>query len=203
MDEWLKLAVEVQSLAQNGLAYSNNVFDTERYQRLREISVQMIACASDLPQEKIKDLFCCETGYQTPKIDTRAAIFKDGKILLVHEKSGSWSLPGGWCDVLESAASNTVKEVLEETGLSCVCERLIAVQDRNRHNLPQYAYGVCKIFMLCRETGGAFKENSETTEIAYFGLDELPPLATEKVNEQQIKMCFDAAADKNWQPLFD
>ena len=106
MDEWLKLAVEVQSLAQNGLAYSHNVFDTERYQRLRDISVQMIACASDLPKEKIKDLFCCETGYQTPKIDTRAAIFKDGKILLVHEKSSSWSLPGGWCDVLESAASN-------------------------------------------------------------------------------------------------
>ena len=61
MDEWLKLAVEVQSLAQNGLAYSNNVFDTERYQRLRDISVQMIACASDLPQELSQKLLGTKT----------------------------------------------------------------------------------------------------------------------------------------------
>lgn len=34
--------------------------------------------------------------YQTPKIDSRAAIFQDNKILLVKEKDGTWSLPGGW-----------------------------------------------------------------------------------------------------------
>lgn len=31
--------------------------------------------------EKVKDLFCNETGYQTPKVDTRAAVFENGKIL--------------------------------------------------------------------------------------------------------------------------
>lgn len=31
-------------------------------------------------------MFCNETGYQTPKLDTRAAVFKEGKILPVHEK---------------------------------------------------------------------------------------------------------------------
>lgn len=66
--------------------------------------------------EKVKDLFCNETGYKTPKIDTRAAIFKDNKILLVHENNGTWSLPGCWCDVLESVKSNTIKEVKEESG---------------------------------------------------------------------------------------
>ena len=30
---------------------------------------------------------------------TEFAMFEDGKILLVHEKNGTWSLPGGWCDV--------------------------------------------------------------------------------------------------------
>ena len=48
------------------------------------------------------ELFCGETGYQTPKLDTRAAIFKDNKILLVHEKNGTWSLPGGWRLTVES-----------------------------------------------------------------------------------------------------
>ena len=77
----------------------------------------MISEMADLPLPKIKNLFCGKAGYQTPKIDTRAAIFKDGRILLVHENNGTWSLPGGWCDVLESVKSNTEKEVREETGL--------------------------------------------------------------------------------------
>mgnify|MGYP002508529414 CR=1 FL=1 len=77
---------------------------------------------------------------------TRAAIFKGDKILLVHEKNGTWSMPGGWVDVLESVASNTIKEVREEAGLKVELERIIAIQDRNKHNVPVYAYGVCKIF---------------------------------------------------------
>ena len=110
MEKWLKWAIEIQSLAQSGLAYTNNVYDIERYEKLREISAEMIAEKSNLNLEKVKDLFCNETGYQTPKIDTRAVIFKDNKILLTHENNGTWALPGGWCDVLESVESNTIKE---------------------------------------------------------------------------------------------
>ena len=100
MEKWLKWAIEIQSLAQSGLAYTTNVYDKERYERLREISAEMIEEKSNINLEKVKDLLCNETGYQTPKIDTRAAIFKDNKILLVRENNGTWSLPGGWCDVL-------------------------------------------------------------------------------------------------------
>ena len=139
MEKWLHWAIEIQSLAQAGLAYTNNVYDIERYERLREIAAEMINEKSDIPLDKVKDLFCCETGYQTPKLDTRAAIFKNGKILLVHESNGTWSLPGGWCDVLESVESNTLKEVREETGLEAMAVRLISVQDRNKHNKPIYA----------------------------------------------------------------
>lgn len=204
MEKWLEWAMEIQSLAQIGLAYSKDVFDTERYERLRQISAEMIAEKSDISIDKVKDLFCNETGYQTPKIDTRAAVFKDNKILLVHEKNGTWALPGGWCDVLESVKSNTIKEVKEETGLDVEAVRLIAVQDRNRHNLPVYAYGICKFFVLCNVTGGSFSENSETTEIGYFSLEELPEnLAEEKTNKEQIEICFRAAADESWQVQFD
>ena len=117
MEKWLKWAIEIQSLAQAGLTYTDNVYDIERYERLREIAAEIIEEKSNISLEKVKDLFCNENGYQTPKIDTRAAIFKDEKILLTHENNGTWSLPGGWCDVLESVASNTIKEVKEETGL--------------------------------------------------------------------------------------
>ena len=202
-EKWLELAIEVQSLAQSGLAYTKNVYDIERYERLREISAEMISIKSDLDISKVKDLFCNETGYQTPKIDTRAVIFKDGKILLAHENNGTWSLPGGWCDVLESVGSNTIKEVKEETGLDVVTKRIIAIQDRNKHNKPKYAYGICKIFVLCEVIGGKFEENIETTEIEYFDLNNLPNLAEEKNNKEQIEMCFNAYKDENWKVQFD
>ena len=204
MEKWLKWAIEIQSLAQSGLAYTDNVYDIERYERLREISAEMLAEKTDLSIEKVKDLFCNETGYQTPKIDTRAVIFKDNKILLTHENNGTWSLPGGWCDVLESVKSNTIKEVKEETGLDVEAIKVIAIQDRNKHNKPIYAYGVCKVFVLCNVIGGKFIPNIETTEIKYFSLEELPNnLAEEKTNREQIEMCFKSYTDKNWQTQFD
>lgn len=204
MEKWIKWAMEIQSLAQSELAYTDNVYDIERYERLREISTEMLAEKTDLSIEKVKNLFCNETGYQTPKIDTRAVIFKDNKILLVHENNNTWSLPGGWCDVLESVKSNTIKEVKEETGLDVDTIKVIAIQDRNKHNKPIYAYGVCKVFILCDVISGEFEKNIETTEIKYFSQDEIPNnLSDEKTNKEQIEMCFKAYNDKNWQTQFD
>lgn len=204
MEKWLKWAIEIQSLSQIGLAYTKDVYDRERYERLREISAEMLAKKTELSIEKVKDLFCNETGYQTPKIDTRAVIFRDNKILLVHENNGTWSLPGGWCDVLESVKSNTEKEVREETGLNVKAVKIISIQDRNKHNKPIYAYGVCKIFVLCEVINGKFVENIETTEIRYFSLQDLPHnLAEEKTNKEQIEMCFKAYLNENWQTQFD
>ena len=202
-EKWLDWAVELQSLAQAGLFYGKDVFDKERYERIREIAAEMISYKSEIPLEKVKDLFCSDVGYQTPKIDTRAAIFKDGKILLVHEKNGTWSLPGGWVDVNMSVEENTRKEVKEEAGLDVRVKRIIAVQDREKHNLPIYAYKVCKIFLQCEVTGGEFAENIETTEFDYFGLEELPVLAEEKNNREQIAMCFQAMHAECWETLFE
>lgn len=201
--QWLEWAKELQFLAQTGLTYSKDVFDIERFERIREISAEIISAQSELSLEKVKDLFCNETGFQTPKLDTRAAIFKEDKILLVKERNGTWSLPGGWVDVNQTVKSNTEKEVEEEAGLKVEATRIIAVQDRNMHNMPPYAYNVCKIFVLCEILSGYFQPNIETTESDYFRLEELPLLAEEKNNEEQIKMCFSAYHDKNWQVLFE
>lgn len=204
MEKWLKWAIEIQSLSQIGLTYTKDVYDRERYQRLREISAEMLAEKTEVSIEKVKDLFCHETGYQTLKLDTRAAIFRNNKILLVHENNGTWSLPGGWCDVLESVKSNTEKEVREETGLNVKAVKIISIQDRNKHNKPVYVYGVCKIFVLCEVINGKFVENIETTEIRYFSLQDLPHnLAEEKTNKEQIEMCFKAYLNENWQTQFD
>ena len=167
-EKWLQWAIELQSLAQAGLTYGKDPYDKERYTRIRDISAEILSHMSDIPTETVKNLFCSESGYQTPKLDTRAAIFQDGKILLVRENNGKWSLPGGWCDVNISVGENTVKEVKEEAGLDVCPDSIIAVQDRAKHNLPVYAYGICKIFVLCSLIGGSFQENLETTGFDYF-----------------------------------
>lgn len=203
-DRILDWAMKIQSIAQTGLAYCRDEFDRERYTELRELSAEMLAERTELPVGRVRELFCGESGYQTPKLDTRAAIVEDGRILLVRERDGRWALPGGWCDVDRSVAENTVKEALEETGLTVEAERLIAVQDWRRHNACNYIYGIIKIFVLCRAIGGEFAQNIETTETAYFSAEELPEqLAVEKTSREQELMCLDAAAGRLPGVLFD
>ena len=201
----LRWAIELQSLAQAGLTYGKDVFDRERYERIRAIAAEMVSYKTDISVEKVKDLFCNETGYQTPKIDTRAAIFDGDRILLVKEKNGTWSLPGGWCDVNVSVAENVVKEVKEEAGLEAVAEKVVAVQDWRRHNVTNYAYGVCKIFVQCMALSGEFADNSETVESRYFSLDEISDemLAVEKNTKEQIELCFEAQQTKDWKTILD
>jgi len=202
-ERWLEWAVELQSLAQAGLTYGKDVYDKERYARIREIAAEMIALKTDIPLETVTDLFCSESGYQTPKIDTRAAVFAEGKILLVRESNGKWALPGGWCDVNLSVAENTVKEVKEEAGLDVVPEKIIAIQDRAKHNLPLYAYGICKIFVQCALLGGQFAENTETSAAEFFAPDALPELSADRNTAAQIQMCFDAFHADHWVTQFD
>ena len=97
-EQWLSWASELQSLAQAGLYYGKDKFDRERYARIREIAAEMMARQTDLPLEQVKGWFCNETGYQTPKLATRAAVFQGERVLLVREPKG-WALPGGWVDV--------------------------------------------------------------------------------------------------------
>ena len=201
--QWLEWAKELQFIAQAGLTYTKDPFDRERFERVREIAAEIMSLQGRLPLAQVKDLFCNESGFQTPKLDTRAAIFKDNKILLVEENDGTWSMPGGWVDVMETIKSNTIKEVREEAGLDVEAVRVIALHDRNLHNQPPFAYNICKVFVLCEVKGGCFKPNMETVASGYFGLDELPPLAVNKNSYEQIEMCFTAYSDKNWQVEFD
>ena len=202
-DKILNWAMELQDLAQTGLYYSKDKFDLERFQRIREISAEMLSNKFDLSLDKVKDLFCSGVGYQTPKVDTRAAIFKDDKILLVCE-NGRWAVPGGWCDIGISPEENTIKETKEEAGLDVVVDKVICVQDRDKHNFPKYVFSVVKIFYLCTATGGHFEKNIETTESKYFSENELPKeMANEKCTAEQVKLCFEAHRAKFWETRFD
>lgn len=201
-EPWIDWAMQIQAIAQNGLAYTENVFDRERFEQLRDISAQMLAYQGDIPKDKVMDLFCSEVGYQTPKVGCRGAVFEDNKILLVQETDGRWVLPGGWCDVGLSVASNTVKEVFEEAGLEVEPIKLISMHDKAVHFKPK-AFHVMRVFILCKKISGSFQENIETLASGYFSLDELPELAIEKVNKEQIAECFEAKDNPGWVVPFD
>ncbi|HYW96670.1 MAG TPA: NUDIX hydrolase [Bacteroidales bacterium] len=195
---WLDVASRLQAIAQAGLVYGHSEFDRDRYEQLRQISMEIMAHYTTYEEDIIKDLFASDTGYPTPKVDVRAAIFKDGKILMVRERlDGKWSLPGGWADQHLTIKENLVKESVEEAGVNVIPKKLLAVFDRKLHNYPPIAHGCYKIFVECEYTGGGFAANTETTGSGFFGLDELPPLSTERNTMDQIEHCFMARETEN------
>jgi len=202
--KWLQYAKKLQALAQAGLEYSNDKYDLERFEEIRDISVEIVNNYTDIEKEKIENLFAGEEGYQTPKVDVRAAVFKNNKILLVREKIDNlWTLPGGWADVDLSLRENVIKETKEEAGAAIKPKRVIAVLDRKRHNTPPNPYGIYKIFVECTLLNINFKENLETSEAGFFEEKNLPPLSTNRTTEEQINMCFRSKNKKHHECIFD
>ncbi len=201
---WLEWARQLNAIAQAGLTYAENGYDRERYTRIRDISIDIMQRYTGVDHEKIRSLFANETGYPTPRVEVRAAVFEDERILLVREKlDGLWSLPGGWADVDTSLREAVIKEAGEEAGAEIEPVRIVAVQDRRKHNAPPMPYGVYKVFVECDFISGSFKENVETSEAGFFTLDRLPSLSEGRNTRAQIEMCFAARKKKVHEPYFD
>lgn len=202
--KWLEYAKELKAIAQAGLTYTENKYEKERFQQIREISLEILKEHTEMKEEIIKELYYKDVGYPTPKVDVRAAVFKGDGILMVKEKvDGLWSLPGGWADAKHSLRENLIKETREESGILVKPRRIIAVLDRKKNNLPPSVFGIYKIFVECTYREGTFEENIETSDADFFTEDHLPPLSTGRSTEDQIKMCFAARKKKYLEPLFD
>lgn len=203
--QWLEWAKEIQFIAQAGIEYSPDTFDRERFARMRELSAEMLSLMAEVPLPRVRDLFCNETGFQTPKLDSRAAIIRDGRILLVQEKDGLWAMPGGWVDVDQTIATNLIKEAREEAGVAVAPGRLVALHEYSRRNCRRpFPYHIIKAFVLCTPLGEPqLQANSETTAVDWFAPDTLPPLHTGKQTAGQIHLCFTAQAAPHWEVEFD
>ena len=190
--EWKEIAQESAVHRPSRIAYSKDRYDIDRFKRLREISARIMSDFTDSDMEKIETLYNSEKGYLTPKVDIRAVIFQDEKILLVKERDNQkWSLPGGWADVGLSPAENAVKEVEEESGLKIEPVRLLAVWDKRFHDHPPDPFHVYKLCFLCKIIGGHLSPGFETSEARFFAEDEIPPLSTNRTTNGQIRYAFD------------
>ena len=192
--DWLNWARELQAIAQTGLTFSRDPYDRERYEALRGLAAKMFAARTDAPAGRIADLFAGETGYATPKIDVRAAVFDPReRLLMVRETSdgGRWTLPGGWADVNRSAAENAAKEALEESGYQVRVLKLAALWDRTRQRHPAGVFSCAKVFFVCEPIGGAPATSHETSEVDWFAEADLPhELSLARVLPQQLKRMF-------------
>lgn len=193
MSKWLDWAKQLQAIAQAGEAYSKDVYDLERFKAVEAIAHQMFSDISDKPLSQIQALFIPETGYPTPKVDLRAGVIRDGKVLLVKERQdGGWTLPGGWADVCETPSEGVVREVYEESGFVVANPKLIAIRDRAIHDYhPPYPFHIYKMFFLCEYVSGEPKQNIEVSEIDFFARDQIPALSTSRVLPRDIEMIFD------------
>ncbi len=202
--KWLDWAGRLQAIAQNGLLYTQNHFDIERYQAVRQVAAEMVAAGSTAEVERVTQLFSGEEGYATPKVDVRGVLFRDGKVLLVQEWSdGGWTLPGGWADIGASPSENVVREIREETGFEARAVKLLAVYDRNKHPHTPFVHHVYKMFFLCEIVGGQAATSAETLAVAFFGRDEIPPLSVQRVTAGQIERFFEHYQHPEWPTDFD
>lgn len=197
---WLEWTRRMQAIAQTGLTYAKDPYDIERYEQLRDLAVDIAATHTGDAPAHIAGLFAAETGYATPKVDVRAAVFRlnggedcaCAEILLVRESAdGLWTLPGGWADVGDAPARAAEREVFEESGYTARAVRLLAVYDRDRHGHPPIPFHVYKLIFLCELSGGAPATGHEIVDVGFFGRNALPPLSLTRIMPAQIDRLFE------------
>jgi len=192
MSSILDLSRRLLAIAQTGLHFTHEEYDRERYREISDIAAQLLALESGHSVDELRGLWAAESGYATPKIDVRGAVFRDDRVLLVRERTdGRWTLPGGWADVNDSPAHAVQKEIEQESGFTARVARLAAVHDGRRRNHPRYLFHIWKLFFICELTGGSARTSYETTGVDFFRIDELPELSTGRATAGQIQRMYE------------
>ncbi len=197
-------AREIQALAQTGYHYAQDDYQRKRCARLQEIAAEIIGDNSDVDSIQLAKTFQSQIGYATPKVDVRAAVFRDGRLLLVRERiDGNWTMPGGWADIGDAPSHAAERETWEEAGFRVKAHKVIGVYDANRSG-PLEVFHAFKIVFLCDLIGGEARPSDETTEVAFFGLEEISSmLSGERTKPRHVLDAFAALANPHTPTVFD
>lgn len=207
-------ADELQAIARNGLIWSPDGYDRERYSRLLDIASTMIAVANarvevdpkvaanvrELLDELIVDGV---RGYATPKSSVAAVVFNTANELLLVQRSdnGSWTLPTGWSDVGLSPAEVAAKEVREETGLAVIPRHLMGVYDTRKHR-SLAPFQIYALLFYCEYIGGDLSRHPlETLDVGFFSEETLPSIAPGFLSAVAHAFAFQRGEQK--EPFFD
>ncbi|MCC5791115.1 MAG: NUDIX hydrolase [Legionellaceae bacterium] len=200
----LSWSTEIQAIAQTGLAYAKDRFDLERYHQLMDIAAEMLASKSGHSLNPIQSTFLQQKGYASPKVDVRAFIMRDQKVLLVQERQDKkWALPGGWADVNHTPSESIIKEIHEETGYRAKVHYLLALWDTALHDHPPHWPYIYKCIFACEVLDGGWVSNHETLAADFFPIDALPELSTHRITERQLQRLHTLYQHHNRMTEFD
>jgi ADP-ribose pyrophosphatase YjhB (NUDIX family) len=200
----LEWAREIQALAQTGHHYAQDEYQRDRSRRLMEIAAEMMAARTDVDASLLIKAFHGQIGYATPKIDVRAAVFQNGRLLLVRERAdGGWTMPGGWVDVGDIPSGAAEREAWEESGFRVKTRRLVGVYDANRAR-PLEVFHAFKIIFLCDIVAGSAKPSIETSEVRFFGPEEIPDaFSGERTTSRHVRDAFALLKNPELPVVFD
>src|SRR5579864_8248077 len=202
----LQWARKVQAIAQNGLTFTQDPFDRERFEQLQQLVTDILTTELQITAGQVQGLWLGDEGYATPKVDVRGAAFDHDKVLLVRERSdGKWTLPGGWVDVGDSPASAVEREIREESGYLAKAVKLAALFDKNNpaHGHPPSILHIFKLFFLCEITGGKATLSNETDGVEFFQVNSLPPLSIGRTTQSQIARLYEHHLNRSLPTDFD
>ena len=204
-DDQLELIKRIKSLSDTGLIYAQNEYEKERYEELRSISIRLLGIVSNEPFSSLNNFFMPNKDYPTPKVDIRGFVLnKTKEILLVKEKiDGKWSLPGGWADIGFSPLEVIKKEIIEETGLSSIVLRLLAIYDKKFHPHPPQPFYVYKLVFLCEILSGEINTSFDIDEARYFNIRSLPELSEDRILKSQIEQLYQKTINGDQTVYFD
>ncbi len=191
MSSLLDLSRRLLALSQTGLHFTTEEYDRERYREIGDIAARLLELQSGASAAAVNSAWFADTGYATPKVEVRGAIFRDSRVLMVRERAdGKWTVPGGWADVNDTPSSAVLKEIEQESGFTARILKLAAVYDRNKHNSPPSLFHSWKVFFVCEISGGGARTSYETTAVEFFALDALPELSTGRATAAQIRRMY-------------
>lgn len=126
---------------------------------------------------------CGHVQFVDPKVAAGVFLEQDHRILLVQRlfapEQGKWSLPAGFVDGGEDPRAAAVRECLEETGLSVEVLELLDVF----YGRADAASADLMLVYRARLVGGGLTASDDAKQAAFFGPNELPPLAFESTVE--------------------
>jgi ADP-ribose pyrophosphatase YjhB (NUDIX family) len=202
----LQWARKVQAIAQNGLEFSRDTFDRDRFEQLQQLVTTILTSELTITPGELKGLWKGDEGYATPKVDVRGGVFEQDKVLLVRERSdGKWTLPGGWVDVGDAPSFAVEREIREESGYLAKAVKLAALFDRNnpKHAHPPSILHIYKLFFVCELTGGTATLSNETDGVDFFPVNSLPPLSIGRAAQSQIERLYQHHLNRGLPTDFD
>jgi len=185
----LESVKRIKSLAEAGIVFTNNPYDEERFEELREISLHLLSEISGATFNTLNQFYLPAKDYPTPKIDIRGMVLNEkNEVLMVKEKEDNcWSLPGGWGDIGYTPTEVIIKEIKEETGLEVKVDRLLAVYDKRCHPHPPQPFYVYKMVFYCVAEGGVMDPAFDISSVKYFPVNKLPMLSEDRILKTQIE----------------